>query len=171
MNDQLENIFIELNADSILAPLYDEVDDDEIVAAVLYRPDREALPDELSPGNRKILYQFLGDAIEHETSTSEPPIPAPSTSQLLPRPEPFLAIIEPKAAPKKENHNKTSPSIQSSTSMTRPVPSLQKSHDQFESAAEGKNANSRRNWADCAKQEDELLENFTTVGASKKEAT
>ncbi|UYV80785.1 hypothetical protein LAZ67_19001734 [Cordylochernes scorpioides] len=65
MTDQVENIFIELNADSILAPLYDEVDDDEVVIAVIHRSDREALPDALSYENRKILYEFLGDAIEN----------------------------------------------------------------------------------------------------------
>ncbi|UYV80703.1 hypothetical protein LAZ67_19001448 [Cordylochernes scorpioides] len=65
MTDQVENMFIELNAGSILAPLYDEVDDDEVVAAVIHRSDREALPDALSYENRKILYEFLGDAIEH----------------------------------------------------------------------------------------------------------
>ncbi|UYV80768.1 hypothetical protein LAZ67_19001672 [Cordylochernes scorpioides] len=66
MTDQVENMFIELNADSILAPLYDEVDDiHEVVAAVIHRSDREALPDALSYENRKILYEFLGDAIEH----------------------------------------------------------------------------------------------------------
>ncbi|UYV65950.1 hypothetical protein LAZ67_3005977 [Cordylochernes scorpioides] len=59
--DEVENIFIELNADSILAPLYEVVDDDEVVAAVLYRSDREVLLDELSDGNRKILYEFLGN--------------------------------------------------------------------------------------------------------------
>ncbi|UYV65373.1 SSUH2 [Cordylochernes scorpioides] len=41
------------------------LDDDEVVAAVLHRSDRETLLFELSYGNRKILYEFLGDAIEH----------------------------------------------------------------------------------------------------------
>ncbi|UYV72423.1 hypothetical protein LAZ67_9003068 [Cordylochernes scorpioides] len=62
-----------------------------------------------------------------ETTTPEPPVPAPSTSQLLPRPEPSLAIIEPTAAPKKTTHNKTASSIQSSTSMTQPMQPLQES--------------------------------------------
>ncbi|UYV80863.1 hypothetical protein LAZ67_19002022 [Cordylochernes scorpioides] len=61
--DEVENIFIELNADSILAALYEEVDDNEIVAPFFYRSDREALLDELSNGNRKILYEFLGDQL------------------------------------------------------------------------------------------------------------
>ncbi|UYV75025.1 hypothetical protein LAZ67_12002136 [Cordylochernes scorpioides] len=59
MTNQVENIFIELNADSILTPLYDEVDDDEVVAAVIHRSDREALPDALSYENRKIMYECI----------------------------------------------------------------------------------------------------------------
>ncbi|UYV72285.1 K02A2.6-like, partial [Cordylochernes scorpioides] len=64
-----------------------------------------------------------------ETPTHEPPFPAPSTSQLLPRPEPFLTIIDPTAAPKKTTHNETAPSIQSSTSMTQPMQPLQESRE------------------------------------------
>ncbi|UYV65374.1 hypothetical protein LAZ67_3004101 [Cordylochernes scorpioides] len=64
-----------------------------------------------------------------ETTTPEPPVLAPSTSYLLPRPESSLTIIDPTAAPKKETHNKTAPSIQSSTSMTQPMQPLQESHE------------------------------------------
>ncbi|UYV82239.1 hypothetical protein LAZ67_21001430 [Cordylochernes scorpioides] len=72
-----------------------------------------------------------------ETSTPEPPVPAPSTSHLL-RPEPFLAIIEPTAAlKKKETHNKTAPSFQSSTSMTRPMQPLQESREVLIGRVEG----------------------------------
>ncbi|UYV63065.1 hypothetical protein LAZ67_2003029, partial [Cordylochernes scorpioides] len=48
----------------------------------------------------------------------------PSSPPGLPRPEPSLAIIEPTAAPKKKTHNKTAPSIHSSTSMTQPLQPL-----------------------------------------------
>ncbi|UYV70013.1 hypothetical protein LAZ67_7001466 [Cordylochernes scorpioides] len=69
-------------------------------------------------------------------SLSRPPKHPPAL-QLLPRPEPSLAIIEPTAAPKKETHNKTAPSIQSSTSMTQPMQPLQESQEILIERVEG----------------------------------
>ncbi|UYV74174.1 hypothetical protein LAZ67_11002320, partial [Cordylochernes scorpioides] len=51
----------------------------------------------------------------YETLAPEFPVPAPSTSQLPSRPEPFLTNTEPSAAPAKENQTITVPSIQCTT--------------------------------------------------------
>ncbi|UYV63149.1 hypothetical protein LAZ67_2003294 [Cordylochernes scorpioides] len=66
--------------------------------------------------------------------TPEPLVPAPSISELPSRPTPSTTITEPTAAPAGEIQDKTSPPIQSSTTMTQILPSQEKEfEDQIKS--------------------------------------
>ncbi|UYV73068.1 hypothetical protein LAZ67_10001734 [Cordylochernes scorpioides] len=63
--EKVETIFTQLNDESFLRPLYEEIYRDDLMYAVLYRPERKDVLEILSPEHKKILCELLNIAIEH----------------------------------------------------------------------------------------------------------